>query len=226
MDKRHLLEVIDFPKDNNIYKVNVYLKNSGYTLSCRICFGQVDMYVPKYYTRKDFDFLLNKSLNKYQGTNITVPYYKPDGYVYKLGRKRTLTTDPYFKENEKCFYYSKNASSPINKYKKDFLEYMKQRVLFVGKKMNLDLSNWNIRTGLFISYYGICFPTKKQLKFDYRLYAFKEEIIDSIIIHELCHIFEQSHSQRFYSLLKSFCPDYDLLQSYVNRSFFDGENGV
>ena len=92
--------------------------------------------------------------------------------------------------------------------------------------MNLDMRGWTIRSGLFVSYYGICFPTKKQLKFDYRLFSFKEEIIDAIIIHELCHIFEHSHGPRFYTLLKSFCPNYDLLQSYINNSFFDGENGV
>lgn len=226
MDKRQLLEVIDFPKNNNFYKVNVYLKSGGYNLSCRICFGMIDMYVPKYYTRKDFDFLLSKSLDKYKESNLAVPYYKPDGYIYRLGRKRTLTTDPFFKENEKCFYYSKNAQTPLTKYKKDFVDYLKERVLYIGKKMNLDMRGWTIRSGLFVSYYGICFPTKKQLKFDYRLFSFKEEIIDAIIIHELCHIFEHSHGPRFYTLLKSFCPNYDLLQSYINNSFFDGENGV
>ena len=221
-DKRTLIEIKNGKIDDKDINIYVYQKSSGHNLSCRINYGQIEMYVPKYYLQKDFDLLLNKAISKKKNANLTIPFYRPDGYVYIFGKKRILTTDPFFKENEKCFYYSKNANDPIVKFKSDFLKYLKSHVVEMGAKFGIDLSMWKIRTGLFLSYYGVCFPQKKQLKFDFRLYSFRKEIIDSVIIHEICHTLESNHSNRFYSLVHSFCPNYDKLQDYLDRGIFDG----
>ena len=112
-DKRVLIEVKNERIDDKDVNIYVYQKNSGHNLSFRINYGQIEMYVPKYYLKKDFDSLLNKAIAKKKNVNLTIPFYRPDGYVYIFGKKRILTTDPFFKENEKCFYYSKNANNPL-----------------------------------------------------------------------------------------------------------------
>ncbi|HJT85971.1 MAG TPA: SprT family zinc-dependent metalloprotease [Nitrososphaeraceae archaeon] len=45
-----------------------------------------------------------------------------------------------------------------------------------------------------------------------------EDIIDYIIIHELCHIKIQGHSHHFWSFLKQFVPDYLKKIDWLNRN--------
>lgn len=52
-----------------------------------------------------------------------------------------------------------------------------------------------------------CFK-KKHLSFNERLIHFSIDLIDQVVIHELCHDFYQNHSPDFYKKLKEYCPDY------------------
>ncbi len=53
---------------------------------------------------------------------------------------------------------------------------------------------------------------KKLLTFHWELIHFSNEIIDSVIIHELVHDFVQNHSSDFYDILYKYCPRYDELR--------------
>lgn len=45
--------------------------------------------------------------------------------------------------------------------------------------------------------------------------------IDYVVYHELCHIAEHNHSQRFYALLASHLPHYKALQTTLHNWFFE-----
>ena len=64
---------------------------------------------------------------------------------------------------------------------------------------------------------------KKWVKFDYRLFAYKPEISDSVIIHEIAHTYEIHHNDHFYKIVHRFCPDYDYLQDELEKGHFEGE---
>lgn len=56
--------------------------------------------------------------------------------------------------------------------------------------------------------YGSC-SGKNRLCFTWRLMAYPDEAIDSVVVHELAHIVHKNHGRDFYALVKSVLPDYD-----------------
>ena len=51
---------------------------------------------------------------------------------------------------------------------------------------------------------------KKILTFNENLIHFSLDLIDQVVVHELCHDFYQNHSKQFYDKLSLYCPDYKL----------------
>lgn len=46
------------------------------------------------------------------------------------------------------------------------------------------------------------------IRLNYNLMKCSRDIIDYIIIHELCHLKIQDHSHRYWNLVRKHCPDY------------------
>jgi len=55
--------------------------------------------------------------------------------------------------------------------------------------------------------WGSC-SKKGNLNFNYKIMFLPDNIVDYIIIHELCHLKEFNHSNRFWNLVNSIIPDY------------------
>ena len=61
---------------------------------------------------------------------------------------------------------------------------------------------------IYKSKWGSC-KADGSLAFNILLMLTPDEIIDSVIVHELCHRLEMNHSNRFYRQVYRVCPDYD-----------------
>ena len=55
--------------------------------------------------------------------------------------------------------------------------------------------------------FGSC-SGKNRLCFTWRLMAYPDEAIDSVVVHELAHIVHKNHGRDFYALVESVLPDY------------------
>jgi predicted metal-dependent hydrolase len=55
--------------------------------------------------------------------------------------------------------------------------------------------------------WGSC-SSKGSLSFNSRLMCFDKNVIDYVIIHELCHLKEMNHSDKFWRFVEKFIPDY------------------
>ncbi|CAM3560242.1 SprT family zinc-dependent metalloprotease [Paenibacillus lupini] len=64
--------------------------------------------------------------------------------------------------------------------------------------------------------WGSCSSSKK-LTFNYRLAMAPLEVIDYVIIHELCHLTHMNHDRSFWRLLGSIMPDYKEKEEYLAR---------
>jgi len=62
--------------------------------------------------------------------------------------------------------------------------------------------------------WGSC-SLKKNLNFNWRLAMVPPEVIDYVIIHEIAHLREMNHSDRFWSIVSSMMPDYKIRKKWL-----------
>lgn len=55
--------------------------------------------------------------------------------------------------------------------------------------------------------WGSC-SSLKNLNFNYKIYFLPPHLADYIIVHELCHLVEMNHGQKFWDLVAEQIPDY------------------
>ncbi len=79
------------------------------------------------------------------------------------------------------------------------------RVKNIAGNLNFEIGRISIRGQK--TRWGSC-STNGNLSFNYNLLRFRKEVIDYVIIHELCHLKEMNHSEKFWKLVKDYCPDY------------------
>ncbi|MFA5730367.1 MAG: M48 family metallopeptidase [Candidatus Paceibacterota bacterium] len=59
---------------------------------------------------------------------------------------------------------------------------------------------------------------KGNLNFNYKIALLPERLADYIIVHELCHLKEVNHSQKFWNLVAKMMPDYLEIRNELKKS--------
>ncbi len=124
---------------------------------------------------------------------------------------RILLPEQIQKEEENA--YIKQA---VRKLFKENTEFMLQEKLpYWSKKTNISYNSVQVRDAK--TKYGSCIPKTKALHFSSRLVMLKEEAVDAIIVHELCHIVHPNHSKDFYTLVEKYMPNYKEIDKYLKQ---------
>jgi predicted metal-dependent hydrolase len=104
-------------------------------------------------------------------------------------------------------------------YKKKAWKYIRERVDFFSLMFKLQPGSLRITSAE--SRWGSC-SEDNNLAFSFRLMMAKPEVIDYVVVHELMHIKEKSHSAKFWQLVESAMPQYKLHRRWLkdNNSKF------
>ncbi len=68
-----------------------------------------------------------------------------------------------------------------------------------------------------VTRWGSC-TAEGNLNFNCLLMLCPDEVIDYVVIHELCHRRHMNHSKDFWSEVEKFCPDYKIHRQWLNKN--------
>jgi predicted metal-dependent hydrolase len=87
--------------------------------------------------------------------------------------------------------------------------YLPERTQILAQKHGFIVKQIRVRSQK--TRWGNC-STSGRISLNYRLMKYRKEVIDYVIIHELCHLKELNHSKKFWRLVETIIPDYKLLK--------------
>jgi predicted metal-dependent hydrolase len=66
------------------------------------------------------------------------------------------------------------------------------------------------------SRWGSC-SARRNLNFNYKIVLLPKELQDYVIVHELCHLKEMNHSDRFWNLVAETIPTWETLRKQLKK---------
>lgn len=101
---------------------------------------------------------------------------------------------------------NKISSNIINFYKKQAKEVLHKRLIYLQDILKIRCNSFKICNSK--GRWGSC-SSAGAVTLNWRVIMVDPQLIDYIIIHELCHLVEMNHSKRFWTLVATFLPNYN-----------------
>lgn len=154
--------------------------------------GRVVVYAPLYTGIKEIENFLNKNKS--------------------LIEKKLTESIRQMEEAEKAGILS---DDDINRLIREAKRYIPERVRHYAQIMGMEYGRITIRCQK--TRWGSC-SSKGNLNFNCLLMLTPDDVIDSVVVHELCHLKEMNHSKRFYDLVYDAYPEYDRCNKWLKEN--------
>ncbi len=153
---------------------------------------------------------LEQDAAQHLNTGESIPFL---GFPYALYLHDTMT-HPYVQlsDNQIHFFVKPGASQAhkallLTKFYRTQMETLMPPLLDKWQStMGVTVTQVSIKH--MKSRWGSCNPTKKHITLNLRLIEKPLVFLEYVIVHELVHLFEASHNQRFYTLMSHYLPNW------------------
>ncbi|HRT02523.1 MAG TPA: M48 family metallopeptidase [Candidatus Diapherotrites archaeon] len=220
--------------NNQKYEINIYYdnrKNAKATIGKK----QINIRIPKYISNSEKTNIENKLktwiIKKIQDMQNKGDYFQKDvkkyntGDIIKLCNKEYILNIVEVKEIQTLGVLSGNIititiSNSLNEIKKNEIisKYINKliaedNISWITNKINiLNQTYFNQKINKIhlknnTSNWGSCSITGN-INISTRLLQAKEEVINYVCIHELAHLIEHNHSEKFWQIVHNAMPDY------------------
>ena len=225
-------KTLEFKCENSgiSYPVNIKVTKRIKTISIRIYKNKILVNTPNFVKE---DYILSLLERKKEWiSNIILKnskQYKNNfvnreafylGKKYKINIKKGLSNGVILKDdNLEILYKRKNIN--VKKtlehwYKLRCHLLLEERLKYYSKKINLKYNGFSVRS--FKRRLGSC-DNKKHISFNWKIVLMPKQVIDYVVIHELCHIIHFNHSKLFWEEVSNFCPEYKSCKSWLKDNF-------
>jgi predicted metal-dependent hydrolase len=100
-------------------------------------------------------------------------------------------------------------------YKQEAKQHITERVDHYAERMELAYERIEFRKQR--TRWGSC-SVRGTLSFNWRLMMTPPDVIDYVIVHELAHLEERTHTQRFWRLVSEYVPEYEDAVDWLDRN--------
>ena len=138
---------------------------------------------------------------------VTTPRVLPEAMIEKFLIKKSqwiLDKIDSFK-SVKTNTWKVNSNEDFLKHKEQALVLAEKRITHFNKTYGYTWNKISIKNQK--TRWGSC-SRKGNLNFNYKIVLLPQKMADYIIIHELCHLGQFNHSQKFWNLVSKTMPDY------------------
>lgn len=138
---------------------------------------------------------------------LTVPKYFPLFLINNFLRKKA---DWIISKLNHCEIFKNNllvrrSLADYSQNKEKALALIEERIKFFNHFYNFTIKTITIKNQR--TRWGSC-SENKNLNFNYKIVYLPKDLVDYVIVHELCHLKEMNHSSDFWSLVSLAIPDW------------------
>ena len=149
-------------------------------------------------------------------------YYKGSRYLLSIIEVESVKEQAvYLKRNQLILQIAKSATVEHKKkiikewYRTELKKEIPQLITKWEKKIGVQVNGWNVRQ--MKTKWGSCNIENKTILLNLELAKKPLKCLEYIIVHELLHLLERNHNDRFLKLLDKYFPRWGLFKEELNR---------
>lgn len=150
---------------------------------------------------------------------VFVPLYVSDNEIERMVISKSKWIDEHMLKVQSTIdersKLEKITSEQIKELADQAVEYIPKRVKYYAEKENFVYNKITIKN--LVSRWGSC-STKGNLNFNCLLMLTPDYVIDYIVVHELCHLREMNHSEKFWAEVEKIMPDYQRAELWLKQN--------
>lgn len=169
-------------------------------------------------TQKQIEEGLDKYADKLLALDVRTKA-SDDNYIYILGKQIPLQESGEIKFNDETSIVYKNREDLNKKLLKWFLVLVEKRHRYYENIMGIK-KPYKVRIRKVRTRYGSNSYQTHSITYSSILMHYTVDVIDSVIVHELAHDSVRNHSDKFYSVVYKYCPNYKVLHKRLRKGEF------
>lgn len=150
---------------------------------------------------------------------VFVPLYVSDNEIERMVISKSKWIDEHMLKVQSTIdersKLEKITFEQVKKLADQAVEYIPKRVKYYAEKENFVYNKITIKN--LVSRWGSC-STKGNLNFNCLLMLTPDYVIDYIVVHELCHLREMNHSEKFWAEVEKIMPDYQRAELWLKQN--------
>ena len=100
-------------------------------------------------------------------------------------------------------------------YKDELVEVAEQKIIKWAKALGVSVPTLEVRK--MKTRWGSCNTRRRIVRLNSELAKRPKELLNYVILHEMAHLFEKTHNQRYYEILDRYMPNWQHYRNELNR---------